>query len=293
MTERQWVLLLRLLPGVGDQTARQTLTRMQVNRIAREQLFQLDDSTLKLEYGFSAQTLTTVRKELDKWLREAERLDDHLTRCGARWITFQDAAYPAALESLPEPPAVLFGYGKWDLLNQTTFAVLGSHDISPLGLTALETVVKTFIESGWTLIASSTQPAYQQAMLTALRYNSPHALILDQGLLHVFGEDMRQEPVPAARVWRMEFDPMQDFALSAFRPRDHYLNPYGQKRDRIVAVLASALIVVEARPQGRMESLCKNALESGKKVYVCAHDLANQPGNQRLIEAGGTPIGEP
>lgn len=291
MSERQWVLLLSLLPGAGMQTLRRVLERQRVLRQTPEEVLRQPVDALRDDYGFSPKTLQAVKADLSRWQEETMRLDEHLSRCGVKWLTFQDAAYPPILEQLEEPPPVLFGYGNWQLLDNQTFAVLASHDVSQSGLKAVEISVQTFLESGWTLITSHNQKAYQQALLTALRLNQPHVIVLDRGLLEVFGDDLSKEPVPAARIWRAQFDPYQDFALSVFRPRDKWMGPYGRIRDRLVTSMSKALIAAEVRVNGFMEQLCMEALKQGRSVHVCAHDLARQEGNRRLIESGGVPIG--
>lgn len=291
MSERQWVLLLSLLPGVGMQTLRRVLERQRVLRQTPEEILQQPVDTLRDDYGFSSKTLQAVKADLSHWRNETMRMDEHLSRCGVKWLTFQDAAYPPVLEQLEEPPPVLFGYGNWQLLESQTFAVLASHDVSEAGLQAVEISVQTFMEAGWTLVTSQNQKAYQQALLTALRFNKPHVMVLDRGLLEVFGDDLSKEPVPAARIWRAQFDPYQDLALSVFRPKDKWMGPYGRTRDRLVASFSKALIAAEVRANGFMEQLCMEALKQGRSVHVCAHDLARQEGNRRLIESGGVPIG--
>jgi DNA processing protein len=291
MSERQWVLLLSLMPGMGLQSLRRVLERQRVLRQTPEEVLGQTVESLRDDYGFNPKTLQAMKANFQHWQNETMRLDEHLSRCGVKWLTFQDAAYPSVLEQLEEPPPVLFGYGNWQLLEEQTFAVLASHDVSQAGLKAVEISVQAFLESGWTLVTSQNQKAYQQALLMALRSNKPHMMVLDRGLLEVFGDDLSREPVAAARIWRVQFDPYQDLALSPFRPRDKWMGPYGRVRDRLVATLAKALIAVEVRAGGFMEQLCLDALKRERSVHVCAHDLAQQEGNRRLIESGGVPIG--
>jgi hypothetical protein len=56
---------------------------------------------------------------------------------------------------------------------------------------------------------SATQPAYQRALLCAVRNGAPYVLVLDRGLLSAFGNDLRKEPLKQARIWQAEFDPAQ------------------------------------------------------------------------------------
>ncbi|MEN3001324.1 MAG: DNA-processing protein DprA [Armatimonadota bacterium] len=290
MSERQWLLFLSLLPDVGRQTLRHLLERQQVWRLTPDELLRLPAETLREEYRLPPRALRALQENLATLRQEAERLEAHLTRCGVRWLSFQDAAYPRQLERMPDPPALLFLYGNYELLHQPTFALLASHTISPEGLAELEQVAQSFFNDGWVPIVSATQPAYQRLLLCALRANRPYILVLDRGLLSAFGDDLRKEPLRQARIWRAEFDPTNALALSPFRPRDGWLAANGRYRDALIAHLSDALIVIEARPDGYIVQLCREMLQRGGTLSVLAHRLDQLPGNRQIVEAGGRPI---
>ncbi len=293
MTERQWLLFLSLLPDVGRQTMRHLLERQQVYRLTPDEVLRLPDETLQHEYRLPPRALRAVRENLPALMAEMERLEAHLTRCGVRWLSFQDAAYPRQLEQMPDPPALLFLYGNYEHLSEPNFALLASHTISSQGLDELERVAQTFFANGWTPLVSATQPAYQRLLLCALRANHPYMLVLDRGLLSAFGDDLRKEPLRQARIWRAEFDPSRALAISPFRPRDGWLASNSRYRDALIAYLTDAPIVIEARADGYIVQLCCQRLQRGGKVSVLAHRLDQLPGNRQILEAGGDPIGLP
>jgi hypothetical protein len=171
-----------------------------------------------------------------------------------------------------------------------TFALLASHTVSPQGLAELEQVAQLFFANGWIPIASTTQPAYQRLLLCALRANQPYILVLDRGLLRAFGEDLRREPLRQARIWQAEFDPSNALALSPFRPRDGWVAANGRYRDALIAHLADAVLVIEARADGYIVQLCQAMLQHQREISVLAHRLEQLPGNRQIIEAGGKPI---
>ncbi|MCS7065456.1 MAG: DNA-processing protein DprA, partial [Fimbriimonadales bacterium] len=290
MTERQWLLFLSLLPDVGRQTLRHLLERQQVWRLTPDEVLRLPAETLQNEYRLPPRALRALQESLPALRQETERLEAQLTRCGVRWLSFQDAAYPRQLECMPDPPALLFLYGNYELLSEPTFALLASHTISPEGLAELEQVAQSFFGSGWVPVTSATQPAYQRLLLCALRANRPYILVLDRGLLSAFGDDLRREPLRQARIWRAEFDPSRALAISPFRPRDGWLASSGRYRDALIAYLSDAPVVIEARPDGYMVQLCREMLQRGGTLSVLAYRLDQLPGNRQIVEAGGKPI---
>ena len=52
-------------------------------------------------------------------------------------------------------------------------------------------------------------------------------------------------------------------------------------RNRLVADMASAVVVAHAAPGSKMEALCRDLLAAGKPLYTFDH-----PANAALIEAG-------
>jgi len=57
------------------------------------------------------------------------------------------------------------------------------------------------------------------------------------------------------------------------------------ERNRFVASIADAVLIVYAHPGSKTEALCCETLASGKRVYTF-----NDPANQHLIEMGAFPI---
>ncbi|GIV10801.1 MAG: hypothetical protein KatS3mg020_0292 [Fimbriimonadales bacterium] len=287
LTDRQWLLFLTLLPDVGRRALRYVLERQQVRRETPEEILNLPAETLRAEYRLPPRAVYAMREEWARRLQETQQLEEHLTRCGARWLCFQDAAYPHALDDMPEPPPVLFTYGDHALLNEPCFALLASHTVSARGLRELEEVNESLIAQGFTPIVSATQPAYQRALLCTVRQGAPYVLTLDRGLLSAFAEDLRKEPLRQARIWQAEFDPNRALALSPFRPRDGWVAANGKYRDALIGYLASAVMVIEARPDGYIVQLCRQLLQHGRKVYVLPSDAT---GNQQILNAGATPF---
>lgn len=290
MSEHQWLLLLSLLPDVGRKTMRHVLERQQVHRLSPREVLEIPVELLAEEYRLPSRAIHALKAELPHWLEQTEQLEAHLTRCGVRWISFQHAIYPNALEAMDDPPAILFAYGNWELLNQPTFALLASHTVSKQGLAVLESLAQGFLEQGWVPIASVNQPAYQQLALCAAREGAPLILVLDRGLLQAFGEDLRREPVALARIWQAEFDPQRALALSPFRPHDGWVNANGRYRDRLIAYLADCPVIVEARAGGFMQTLGMELLQKGRPLAVYAGNLERSPAHQALIEAGARPL---
>ena len=56
-------------------------------------------------------------------------------------------------------------------------------------------------------------------------------------------------------------------------------------RNRLVAEMASAVVVAHAAPGSKMEALCRDILAAGKPLYTFDH-----PANAALIETGAKSV---
>ncbi len=290
MSERQWLLLLSLLPGMGRSALRHLLERQRVQRETPDTLLNLPDEALQTEYQFSKGALQTLRTEWETLLEKVIRLEAFLVRCGVRWVSFQDSAFPETLEQMPDPPALVFLYGNYSLLSQKSFALLASRTLSEAGQNLLEQVANVFLADGWLPWTSVGTKAYNRLMLCAVRSGGGYGLCLSRGLLDAFGDDLRKEPLASARIWRAQFDPDRCLALSPFRPHDHEIGHHNRYRDQMIAYLADAVIVVEARLNGYMAHLAQQLLQQGRDLYVVLNETNPAPANLQLIEQGAQPI---
>ena len=122
-----------------------------------------------------------------------------------------------------------------------------------------------------------------------LRWGGPRVLVLDRGLFQVLGPDLKDEAFRAARLWRYEFDPGTDLAISPFRPEADFIGVNNQVRDRLVAALARRHDFVSVAEGGNMARLARLALKAGRRVRI-GEWVA---GREALIAAGAEPIDPP
>src|SRR5437762_2084052 len=66
-------------------------------------------------------------------LSAGRHLVEAAKRVGARILVPDDAEFPAALRTIPDPPPVLFALGILPLLDRPAIAIVGSRDVGGLG----------------------------------------------------------------------------------------------------------------------------------------------------------------
>lgn len=269
MDARRFALNLALTPGVGGRTLVRVLSRIELLGQSPDEFLKLSEEDMRESYGLIARVAKTICQQRGAWPTKETETELRLAARNVQLVTAIDAHFPARIDAFdPNGPAVLFLYGNSKLLERPTFCVLSSRKTTRKGLDLIEKLTEEGIFQAEVVVTGHDTPEYQRSAIVPLRWGSPRILCLDQGLFHVFGEDLNQEPFRAARLWRYQFDPLTDLAISPFKPESRFHGVHNQIRDRLVASLSDRLDFVEVSEGGNMEALVKLGLKAGRRVRV-------------------------
>jgi DNA processing protein len=272
---RTLALALALSPGIGGKTISRILTRMELAGISPEAFLKLGEEALHEEFRLNRRAAAAWKSGVEACLAEARETEERLEPLGVRMITAADAAYPGRLEDLDnDPPGALYLYGNARLIDRPCFGVFGSRGSSPEALNVIETFAEAGVLEGRILVAGHDTPEYQRAAIIPLRWGSPRILVLNRGFVRSFGEGLRDEPFAAARLWRRQFDPASDLAISAIPPLRDWHRGSARQRDRLAAGLAHRLDFSALNPGGNMHDLARKAVKAGRAVRVWIDALA-------------------
>ena len=287
LTRRSFALHLAMTPGIGGRSTVRILARNDLLGRSAEECLRLSPESLREEYRLNVKQATNLTLDPAGRMAANAALERRLDGLGVRLITAADAGYPALVEEFdPDPPGVLFLHGNVRLLQAPTFAVLGSRNTPTAGLDAIDRLTEEGVLGGETLVTGHDRPEYQRSAIVPLRWGAPRVLILDRGLFQVLGPDLKDEAFRAARLWRYEFDPGTDLAVSPFRPEADFVGANNRVRDRLVASLARRIDFVSAAEGGNMATLARLALKAGRRVRVGDAVV----GRDAFLEAGAAPL---
>lgn len=284
---RSFAVFLAMTPGIGGRSIVRILTRNDLLARSPEEFLALSAEALAEEYKLGPKAVNALTNNQSELLREAAETETRMNELGVTLVTLADANYPERIEVMdPDPPGMLFMYGNHKLLEASTFAVLSSRGSPGAALDELEALAEEGVLAGNVLVSGHDTPEYQRSAVVPLRWGAPRILVLDRGLYEGFGKELRSEPFRAARLWRYEYDPHTDLAISPFRPHAKYVGINNQVRDRLIASLADRLDFVDVKPTGNMEKCLRLALKAGRKVRVCDRSL----GYRDYVREGAEPI---
>ncbi|MEP7159330.1 MAG: DNA-processing protein DprA [Chloroflexota bacterium] len=189
-----------------------------------------------------------------------ERLEA-IDRLGLWTLTQLDTDYPARLLHLPNPPAVLFGRGDRQTLYATRMVgVVGTRRPTPAGRALTSRICERLVECGATVISG----------LAVGIDGAAHAATLEKGGVTVGvigGGHLNPGPRAHARL-RDEVVANRGAVISEYHPSTKPTIGTYPLRNRIIAALAGALIVVEAPRTSGALITAKAAAELDRPVFV-------------------------
>lgn len=202
-------------------------------------------------------------------------------RAGAQMICIGDPDYPRLLADTPDAPPVLWALGRSDLLAAPVIAIVGTRNASSLGARMAKRLARDLGRAGFTVVSGLARGIDAIA----------HAAAMDTGTIGVQAGGLDV-------IYPLEnTDLSHEMAERGLRLTEHPfgLDPQARhfpQRNRIVAGLAQAVVVVEAAARSGSLITARMALDLGRDVLaVPGHPLdARASGCNILIRDGATLI---
>lgn len=187
-----------------------------------------------------------------------EEVRRRLAEAAARHVTPGDAEYPARLEDLPDPPASLFARGR-PLPEGPSVAVVGARRCTPYGEEVAEAIGRGVAAAGIPVISGAATGIDSAAHRGALRAGGPTIAVLGSGIDVAYPAGNRSliDDVAAAGTVVSEYPP-------GFEARPYRF----PARNRLVAGLAAAVVVVEGAAGSGSMITAEIALDLGREVLA-------------------------
>lgn len=203
----------------------------------------------------------------------------------ARRFTFRpgERGYPEHLAAIPRPPRELHGIGDPSVL-VPGLAIIGSRKATPYGLECARRFATQAAEWGIVVVSGGAIGCDLASHRAALAAGGRTVVVLG------CGADV-DYPRSAAEVLRT----VRDGAGAVVSELDWGVPPlpgHFPARNRIIAGLASAVLVVEAALPSGTFSTADHALDSGRDVLAVPGSVfyPGSAGSNRLIRQGAQPI---
>jgi DNA processing protein len=187
--------------------------------------------------------------------------------------------YPALLQQIPGPPAVLWVRGDPAALWQPQIAMVGSRNPTPGGREHAREFAGAFVQDGWTITSGLAAGIDVAAHVGALDAGGRTVAVLGTGPDQVYpaGHGDVAEAITATGALVTELAPGSP-------PRKQHF----PSRNRIIAGLSLGVLVVEAALNSGSLITARLAAEQGREVFALPGSLHNPmvKGCHRLIKQG-------
>ena len=277
----EW-LRLQVTPGVGAQAAAGLLRRYGspaaiFQQPERELRRSLRPELANALLGEPA-SLAALEARVAGWLSHSAPGVSH-----AVW-TWGDERYPQSLLALSDPPLLLYAQGQLGQAIAPALALVGSRNPTPQGMENARAFGRHLAEAGYAIVSGlawGIDAATHQGALEASVPNDrcPTLAVVGTGLDRVY---------PERNVGLAQQIAQRGLLVSEYPPGTAPMAHHFPQRNRLIAALSSAVLVVEASLKSGSLITAKLALELGREVMAIPGSIhsAQARGCHALIRQG-------
>jgi DNA processing protein len=215
---------------------------------------------------------------------EADYRSD-LDRKGLRFVGRSDREYPRLLRELHDPPPGLFvrGTAAVELLAAPAVAIVGARACSSYGAQVARLLGRELAAAGLVVISGLARGVDGEAHRGALEAGGVTVAVLGCGV---------DRDYPAAHAQLAARICERGLVIAEYAPGVEPAPWRFPARNRIIAGLALATVVVEARERSGALITADFALEAGREVFAVPGEITSSlsSGTNALLRLGATPL---
>lgn len=230
---------------------------LQIYGSLEEALSQLGEEFLRA-LGCKEETVRDTLMRLESF--DAASYEKILQKQNVTFLSIEDDAYPAILRHLPDPPVFLYYRGDLSLCERPSIALVGTRQMTKYGQRVAQMFTSDLAAAGLVTVSGLAKGIDAEVAKETLRENGKHIAVLGHGLSMIYPSEhqkLAQDIVAKGGLLLTEY-PM-DFAPTNFS---------FPGRNRIIAGLAKATVVIEAPEKSGALLTAEFALEQGKDVFA-------------------------
>lgn len=255
--EKLYQLALTLVPKVGPRNSRLLISHFG----SASDIFSAPRGKLKKVNGIGEKIADQIANP--QYLKDAEQVLKKASDAGVETVFFTDEHYPHQLKQIYDAPLVLFKKGKGKLTGRRTLAIVGTRSATDYGKETTRQIVKAL-------------KPYDPVIISGLAYGidiEAHRAALDTGL-STFAVMASGPDIIYPSAHRVASEKMQEEGglLTEYPPGTKPEAAHFPARNRIIAGLSEAVVVVEAAVKG-------GALITADIAHSYDRDVLAVPGN--------------
>jgi DNA processing protein len=251
------------------------LLQLRMLRVPDAQLNELlpKQSPLTIARKLHHQLTDTIQRRVASALRELDRMQVGV-------VTVADGQYPENLHELgAEKPPILFYRGDWNLLDTKIVAIVGTRRSTEYGNDVAQSLAGDLTRYGITIISGLALGIDAHAHAGALEYGGKTIAVLGCGIDVLY-------PHRNARL--QERIANEGLLISEFAPGEPAMKHHFLQRNRLIAMFAGGVIVVEAGIKSGSNSTVEWAIKCNVEVFAVPGPIGREAslGTNKLIFEG-------
>lgn len=265
--EEEARLALALIEGIGGKLAQRMLQRFG----SATAIFSAPEDEIRSIEGIGQ---TLAQRLLAGPAKSAiQAMIQRIQRASIWQVAICDPDYPSQLLQLSSPPFLLYGRGeRKHLRSMRGVAVVGTREANAHGVRLTQECVAALCRHGYTVISGGARGVDACAHREALRLGGKTWALLGCGV------DVAYPPEHDALF--SEIAAKEGLLLSEFPPGERPEKGYFPRRNRLIAALSEAVVVVQC-------SLKSGALNTAEVAQELQRPIATYPGRPQEPLAGG------
>ena len=247
-------IALTKIDGIGPVTGKLLLDHFD----SAYSVFQASKSEVELIPGLKKGTYHIIHSDKKIFAQAEEELNKSLKH-GIEVLFYQDDAYPIRLKHCPDAPLVLYQRGNNDFNQKKTIGIVGTRNPSFYGKGMVDKLVKDLKAFNLIIVSGLAHGIDAHAHRAAINNGIPTYGIMGGGFEKIYPAANRA----LAKDMLKEGGLMTEFGYHSLPDREHF-----PMRNRIIAALSDALIVVESGKVGGSMITADLANQYNKDVFA-------------------------
>ncbi len=261
------------------------LQRLQQHFGTLQAAWEASPAQLQAVEGFGFQTLQKVVKQRSH-LHPEQLLTQHQEQNPNFW-TPADPEYPRLLKEIPSPPPLLYFRGEVELLENLgetpLVAIVGTRQPSEYGIRWTRQISTALAKNGFTVVSGLAEGIDTESHTAALKAGGRTIAVLGTGVDVIY-------PAKNQQLYKQILN--AGLVLSEYPAKTPPDRTQFPRRNRIIAGLSRAVLVMEAPLKSGALITANYANEFGRDVYVLPGRVDDYPsqGCLKLLSQGAAPI---
>ena len=272
MSEKEYVMWLYSIPGIGDCTMYRLMEKCSAEELYKNKGKYLEK--LVADRIISKKQFTALNQAVRGGI-DADRMKEN----GIRFVLHNEKEFPEKLINIPNPPYALYVRGKLPDNKKMTAAIIGARECSEYGKRVARDFGKALAQSGIQLVSGMARGVDGIAQKEAVRYGGVVFAVLGSGADVCYPK----ENIELYNELAVKGGILSTYPLGCPPLAENF-----PPRNRIISGLADVILVVEARRKSGTMITVDMALEQGREVYVVPGRITDglSEGCNKLISEG-------